>query len=561
MKWKQRWGYPVVVGIVTAAAVFGALYLVLHHAYIKTLDIYHTQLSNRLLAAASVAAAFVDAENHLTFKPGERNTPKYQQAIAPLRAIMEADQDIIFIYTIAYRDGKVFFILDPAPLADYDGDGEIEQSYAWMEYQEASEPFYKVFLTGKPQVSPIYSDKWGSFVTGLVPFRNRAGQITGAVGVDIAAEKYLEGVRQVGGIYHSGLMLSALFALLLGIAASGYVHLSMRTWRAEASSQAKSEFLANISHEIRTPMNGIMGAVQVLQDTPLSSEQREWLLVLKHSAEYLHTLLNDILDFSKIEAGKLTLEKIPVNMPALMSEVRQLFQAAANEKGIELHLQVEPETPDWVQSDPVRLRQILINFTSNALKFTHQGSVVLIAKRSERYEQGVWLGVRDTGIGVPPHKLAELFNPFTQADASTTRKYGGTGLGLAICKRLAKLMGGRIGVESEVGRGSLFYVDLPLPPCMPEQQNTSELKVSSQGSFVGRVLLVEDNAVNRKIATRLLEKAGLEVECAENGQEAVQKATTNGYDLILMDCQMPIMDGYEATARCGSAASLSQLLP
>ncbi|MFN7017538.1 MAG: ATP-binding protein, partial [Fimbriimonadales bacterium] len=318
--------------------------------------------------------------------------------------------------------------------------------------------------------------------------------------------------------------------------------------RAEAASRAKSEFLANMSHEIRTPMNGVLGMVQLLEDTPLTAEQAELLRTLKNSAHYLLGLLNDILDLSKIEAGKMELEQIPVNLHEMANEVVALFGGRASEKGLVLHAQVDPNTPEWVAGDPVRLRQIVANFISNAVKFTEQGEVKLILLPSATYPQGVWIGVQDTGIGVPAEKLDSLFEAFTQSDSSTTRKYGGTGLGLTICKKLAELMGGRIGAESEVGVGSLFYVDLPLPAVQPPQAQAEPDKAELPEAFPNaRILLVEDNEVNRKVATRLLGKLQVQVEVAVNGLEAVQKATANAYDLILMDCQMPEMDGYEAT--------------
>ena len=325
---------------------------------------------------------------------------------------------------------------------------------------------------------------------------------------------------------------------------------------AEESARAKGIFLATMSHELRTPMNGVLGCTQLLKDTSLTGQQRELIETMHRSAEALLTLVNDILDFSKIEAGKMTLEVADVNLRALICDVTTLTEGLASQKGLSVSVQIDPDVPEEFRGDPIRLRQILFNLVGNAIKFTERGRVmVAVSLKQERTDGSdsvvLQWRIQDTGIGMTTEQQACLFHAYAQADASTTRKFGGTGLGLMICHQLVHLMGGAITVESTIDRGSTFAYTTNLLPAIHRDAPASSLGTDqrSVGEQVGplRILVADDNEINQVVACKFLQKLGCHVEVARTGREAVEAITRTAYDVVLMDCEMPEMDGYEAT--------------
>jgi len=338
-------------------------------------------------------------------------------------------------------------------------------------------------------------------------------------------------------------------AIMRDISAQKDVEAALKAARdaALAAVEMKSQFVANVSHEIRTPMNGIIGMTQLLLNSPLNARQRDYAETIAGSAQALMGIINDLLDFSKIEVGRLTLERIDFDLDALLKSVIELYLPRADAKNLSLRLERSPALPAWVQGDPLRVRQILLNLLDNALKFTHEGEIQLIASPIEGRPGWQRFSVQDTGIGMSQESQGRIFQAFSQADGSVSRKYGGTGLGLTICRQLAELMGGDLELESDPGKGSIFHLSLPLPASAPGREAADSTTVESTRFPGVTVLVAEDNPVNQKLLRFMLENLDIAVKLANNGKAAYDMLAAGGVDLVLMDCQMPEWDGLTTT--------------
>ena len=393
------------------------------------------------------------------------------------------------------------------------------------------------FITVIPLVAGfLYGWKSAAVWTGLAAVGGSVGLVLGRMGYTLPGEDPTPTLTKVLNMVSALIMVAAFAARFYAVRREAFE-------RAEAANRSKSLFLASISHEIRTPMNGVLGMTQLMLQETKDAATRERLDAILRSGNLLVSLIDDLLDVTRLEAQRLTLEMNSFDLHVVCSDVQQLFVAQAHEKHVELTAELAPNTPRWVVGDALRLRQVLFNLVSNGLKFTERGAVRL--RVVHRDDGALEFTVEDTGIGIAPEVLPRLFAIFEQGDASTTRRYGGSGLGLALSRQLVALMGGELKVVSAPGKGSRFRFELRLAPGeAPEAPPPPE----PVGEAL-RVLIVDDNAINLRVATSLVQKAGYVVEAVSNGRAAVEKASNGKWLAVLMDCHMPEMDGFEATRR------------
>ena len=328
--------------------------------------------------------------------------------------------------------------------------------------------------------------------------------------------------------------------------------------KAEAANVAKSEFLANVSHEVRTPMNGILGYAELLRDQNLPNSQKKLVQNILNSSEHMLSILNDILDYSKIESGKVTIDNDEFDLHSLLESISSSFHQQAQSAGISLEMKKKGSLPTWVYADAIKIRQILNNFIHNAIKFTKTGGIIIEADlvKEEKESYTIAISVADTGIGIAREQQDDIFKLFSQADDSSTRNYGGTGIGLSLCQKLSLLLGGQISVSSELGRGSTFSFEFKVR-ASKKQSSDVPLETEKEDDNLN-ILLVEDNSINQDIAVRFLNLLGFNPDTALNGNVACEKVLEKNYDLILMDCHMPELDGYDATKKIRNFENIKQ---
>jgi signal transduction histidine kinase/CheY-like chemotaxis protein len=547
--------YPLRDALYAALITFATSVIGLSIIYLQARETQMESVRSELLNLARTAAAQVDGDLHRTLvSPTQAGSPEHLRALAPLVRMHRAAKDVIYVYTCIQRDGRLNWILDTTYQSPKPFPFMMEYHIRDPEFMRAMNEHVAIANT-----RPVHAEHH-SYLSAFAPVFDSKDEFVATLGVDMVLDHLdarMASLRRA--------LAVALFVVLILSVVAGYVALRIRKFSAalvkklraararaeenaaaaESASRAKAVFLAMMSHEIRTPMNGMLGVADLLRTMSPNAEQRKLLDILGSSGESLLRIINDILDFSKIEAERLELRPRPFEIRSLLDELDMLLNAQARTRHVAFVIDADPKLPAALDGDRQRLSQILLNLGTNAVKFTDRGEVRLIVRLLDLSDgkARVEFTMRDTGIGMSQESLTRLFTPFTQvADARQQR--GGTGLGLVITQKLVTLMGGEIRVTSVPGKGSAFTFSLELP--------VAETAASASSTRVRRleslsILVAEDNAVNQTIIEAMLKQLGHRIRMVDTGRAALEALARDAVDIVLMDCNMPEMDGLEAT--------------
>jgi signal transduction histidine kinase/CheY-like chemotaxis protein len=564
--------HPLRDALLAAVCTFVVSVTGLSILYVRARDAQVEAVRSELLQLARATAAQVDGDLLATLvSPTQQGSPEHLKLLEPLARVHRATHDIYSVYTGVYRDGRIYWVLDSTYLYRAPGHDQPPDPIMAL-YEERDAAYEAAFRDGLEYTDPgprLSSDDH-SYLSAAAPIHDSKGALVGMLGLDMVLDKLDERIASIRSVLGIALVVITLLSIGAGAMAhrlrlfAAAIVAKMRKARAdaernaaaaEAANRAKASFLAMMSHEIRTPMNGVLGVADLLRARLTDPEQKKLLDILAGSGESLLRIINDILDFSKIEAEKLELRPVAFELAGLLGDIDALLGLQARDKHIRFVLDAEAGLPVAVSGDRQRLSQVLLNLGNNAVKFTDHGEVRLRVRHVQDAEGSplIEFSVHDTGIGIEPDSLARLFTPFGQVADGRAHRGGGTGLGLVISQKLVRLMGGEITVSSEPRRGSTFRFALDLPvaelPVTPGA-TASQASRTEMLSF----LIAEDNAVNQMIIEAMLRQLGHRVTLVANGRLALEALARDRFDLVLMDCNMPELDGLEATRRLRAGA-------